>query len=64
MTNKELYYKIIREGGVYDARKYRYDIDTDKGVVRRTELSNLDTTAMLDKDAWKTLFKIESVINS
>ena len=61
MTNKQLYYKIAKNGGIYDGKKYRYDIDTSAGIVRRIELEKLDTTAALKKGAWKTLFKIESI---
>lgn len=56
---KELYKKIARAGGIWDARKYRYDIDLTHNVIRRTLLSNLDTTAMLEKDAWEIIAELD-----
>ena len=42
----------IRNGdGIYDTRMYRYVL-RDDGLYR-TRLDNLDTTAILDKDAWE-----------
>ena len=49
------YEKIARNGGIYDTAKYRYIIDTTTGEVKRTLISNLDTTAMLEKDVWEVV---------
>lgn len=58
-VNKELVRKIEREGGIWDARKYRYVTDFDGNenqfIVRRTLLKNLDTTAILEPGAWETI---------
>lgn len=48
--------KIAHSGwGIYDARNYRYDLDPNDHRLRRTPLDNLDTTAMLDPNAWEYL---------
>lgn len=49
---KEFLKKIKAENGILDTGKYRYwYIDDD--TARRTELAKLDTTAMLEPDAWE-----------
>lgn len=50
--------KIAKNGGAYDTRKYRYIIDNN-GDIKRTELINLDTTAMLRPDVWEYLITPE-----
>lgn len=45
--------QIARNGGIYDTSKYRYIIDTTTDEIKRTLISNLGTTAMLDKGAWE-----------
>jgi len=48
---KELIEKIIKNGGIYDTAKYRYKADAD-GKVRRANLDDIGTTAILDNNAW------------
>lgn len=55
MTIKAMRNKVIREGGAYDTKKYRYIIDARDGKLKRVELSKLDTTAMLDKNVWEVV---------
>lgn len=52
---KVSYDKIARNGGIYDTAKYRYIIDTTTGEIKRTLISNLGTTAMLDKNVWEVV---------
>lgn len=42
--------KIVRAGGVYDTKKYRYIIDTSTKEIKRIPLDKLDTAAA--KDSW------------
>lgn len=46
MTYKyvDMYYKISRNGGFYDGRKYRYIIDSTTGYILRIELDIFITT--------------------
>lgn len=53
-VTKDFAEKIARAGGVYDTKKYRYIIDGN-GTIKRTLIENLDTTAMLEKDAWEVV---------
>lgn len=52
---KVSYDKIARNGGIYDTAKYRYIIDTTTDEIKRTLISNLGTTAMLDKNVWEVV---------
>jgi len=47
--------QIRRNGGCYDTKKYRYIIDTTTWEIKRTLITNLGTTTMLDKNAWETV---------
>ena len=47
--------QIRRNGGCYDTKKYRYIIDTTTWEIKRTLITKLGTTAMLDKNAWETV---------
>ena len=55
MNNKQIESikaNCIKSGcGIYDTKIYRYDLRPDG--LYRTRLDNLDTTAMLDPDAWE-----------
>lgn len=49
---KEFLAKIMRNNGVYDTAKYRYwYVDSD--TAQRTEITKLDTNAMLSAGAWE-----------
>lgn len=45
--------QIRRNGGCYDTKKYRYIIDTMTWEIKRTLITNLGTTAMLNPDVWE-----------
>lgn len=49
---KEFLAKIMRNNGVYDTAKYRYWY-VDNDTVQRTEITKLDTNAMLSAGAWE-----------
>lgn len=54
MNKEKMRQNIIRNGGVYDTKKYRYIIETTTGDIYRVELCKLGTTEMLDTfGAWK-----------
>lgn len=51
--------KCIANGaGIYDAELYRYVLQDD-GTMKRCKRKNLDTTAMLNDDAWETVSRPE-----
>lgn len=52
MINTDLYYKIIRNGGTYNTKKYRYRID-DRGRVLRCRLDYLDRLMPLHYERWQ-----------